>query len=155
MKWRVPMTAQPQVTLNDGRTMPQFGLGVWQTPQDEAAMVVKTALEAGYRLIDTAAAYGNERGVGEGIRPSGVDPKDVSVTTKLWNDRQGFDSTLKAFDNSLGRLGVEVLDLYLITGRRRGRTSIWRVGAPWCGSRRKAASARSASPTLRRSTCSA
>jgi 2,5-diketo-D-gluconate reductase A len=109
-----PMSEQPQITLNDGQVMPQFGLGVWQTPQDGAASVVKTAIEAGYRLIDTAAAYGNERGVGEGIKSAGVDPSGIFVTTKLWNDRHGFDSTLKAFDSSLGRLGLETIDLYLI-----------------------------------------
>jgi 2,5-diketo-D-gluconate reductase A len=108
------MSDQPSLTLNDGRAMPQFGLGVWQTPADEAASVVKTALEAGYRSIDTAAIYGNERGVGEGLRDAGVNPADVFVTTKLWNDRQGFDSTLTAFDNSLSRLGLEAIDLYLI-----------------------------------------
>jgi 2,5-diketo-D-gluconate reductase A len=108
------MSDQPEITLNDGHAMPQFGLGVWQTPQDEAASVVKTALEAGYRAIDTAAIYGNERGVGEGLQAADVDPASVFITTKLWNDRQGFDSTLKAFDSSLGRLGLETIDLYLI-----------------------------------------
>jgi 2,5-diketo-D-gluconate reductase A len=108
------MPDQPTMTLNDGRGMPQFGLGVWQTPQDEAAVVVKTAIEAGYRAIDTAAIYGNERGVGEGLMAAGVDRSDLFVTTKLWNDRQGFDTALKAFDSSLLRLGLETVDLYLI-----------------------------------------
>jgi 2,5-diketo-D-gluconate reductase A len=108
------MSNQPQIILHDGRAMPQFGLGVWQTPQDEAASVVKTAIEAGYRSIDTAAIYGNERGVGEGLQAAGVDRAELFITTKLWNDRQGFDSALKAFDNSLERLGLETVDLYLI-----------------------------------------
>lgn len=108
-----PMT-QSLVTLNDGRTMPQLGLGVWRTPQEVAAEVVKTALEAGYRSVDTAAIYGNERGVGEGLRAAGVARDDIFLTTKLWNDNQGFDSTLTAFDKSLGRLGLETVDLYLI-----------------------------------------
>ena len=108
------MTDQPRITLNDGRAMPQFGLGVWQTPQDEAATVVKTALEAGYLAVDTAAIYGNERGVGEGLRASGVDREAIFLTTKLWNDRQGYDSALEAFDKSLGRLGLDAVDLYLI-----------------------------------------
>ena len=105
------MPEQLKVTLNDGQAMPQFGLGVWQTPQDVAAEVVKTALDAGYLSVDTAAIYGNERGVGEGLK---VAKGEVFLTTKLWNDRQGFDSTLQAFDKSLGRLGVEAVDLYLI-----------------------------------------
>jgi 2,5-diketo-D-gluconate reductase A len=106
------MTAPTTVTLSDGRAMPQLGLGVWQTPPDEAAPVVRTAIEAGYRHVDTAAAYRNERGVGEGLRAAGAD--GVFVTTKLWNDNQGYDATLTAFDKSLGRLGLEAVDLYLI-----------------------------------------
>lgn len=105
------MTDQPMITLNDGARMPQFGLGVWQTPPDEAAQVVKTAIEAGYRSVDTASAYRNERGVGEGLKGAG---DAVFLTTKLWNENQGYDETLKAFDASLGRLGRDTLDLYLI-----------------------------------------
>ena len=108
------MTVQPTVTLNTGRAMPQFGLGVWQTPADVAAGVVATALAAGYRAVDTAAAYRNEAGVGEGLKASGLGRDAVFVTTKLWNDDQGFDSALQAFDRSLARLGLETLDLYLI-----------------------------------------
>lgn len=108
------MAEQPTLALNDGRQIPQLGLGVWQTPADDAAPVVRTALEAGYRHVDTAAIYGNERGVGEGIRASGLPREDVFLTTKLWNDRQGFDTALKAFDSSLGRLGTDYVDLYLI-----------------------------------------
>ena len=105
---------QSFVTLNDGRTMPQLGLGVWRTPQEVAAEVVKIALEAGYRSVDTAAIYGNERGVGEGLKAAEVARADIFLTTKLWNDNQGFDSTLTAFDKSLGRLGLESVDLYMI-----------------------------------------
>lgn len=108
------MSTTPIITLSDGHTIPQVGLGVWRTPDDVAAPVVRAALEAGYRHIDTAAIYGNEEGVGEGIRSSGIDRKDVFLTTKLWNDRQGFDSTLSAFDESLKRLGTDYVDLYLI-----------------------------------------
>ena len=104
------MKNQPTVTLNDGRVMPQLGLGVWRTPADDAARVVKTAVGAGYRLVDTAAIYGNEKGVGAAL----ADARDVFLTTKLWNDRQGYDAALKAFDSSLGRLGRESVDLYLI-----------------------------------------
>ncbi|WP_296600849.1 aldo/keto reductase [Phenylobacterium sp.] len=106
------MTDQPTVTLNDGAQMPQLGLGVWQTPPEGAAEVVKTAIAAGYRAVDTAAAYRNERGVGEGLRAAGAD--DVFVTTKLWNDNQGYDAALQAFDKSLERLGLPAIDLYLI-----------------------------------------
>jgi 2,5-diketo-D-gluconate reductase A len=105
---------QPLVTLNDGRTMPQLGLGVWRTPQEVAAEVVKTALTAGYRSVDTAAIYGNERGVGEGLKAADLARDDIFLTTKVWNDNQGFDATLAAFDKSLARLGVETIDLYLI-----------------------------------------
>lgn len=104
------MTDQPTVTLNDGRVMAQLGLGVWQTPADDAATVVQTAVKAGYRLVDTAAIYGNEKGVGAGLK----DAPDVFLTTKLWNDRQGYDATLEAFDRSVGRLGRDGVDLYLI-----------------------------------------
>jgi 2,5-diketo-D-gluconate reductase A len=109
-----PVPQQTSVTLNDGNTMPQFGLGVWQTPQDEAAAVVKAAIEAGYRMIDTAKIYDNEAGVGEGVRAAGIDPAGIYITTKLWNDEHGYDSTLRAFDDSAKRLGVETIDLYLI-----------------------------------------
>jgi len=108
------MTDQTSITFNDGRSIPQVGLGVWQTPNETAAPAVKAAIAAGYRHIDTAAIYGNEEGVGEGIRSSGVDRKDIFLTTKLWNEAQGFDSTLKAFDESLKRLGTDYVDLYLI-----------------------------------------
>ncbi|WP_395671783.1 aldo/keto reductase [Phenylobacterium sp.] len=109
------MTDQPTLVLNDGVRIPQLGLGVWQTPNDDAADVVKTAVLAGYRLVDTAAIYGNEKGVGRGLseaRDAGVG--DVFLTTKLWNENQGYDEALRAFENSLGRLGQDSLDLYLI-----------------------------------------
>ncbi|MEV0554541.1 MULTISPECIES: aldo/keto reductase [Streptomyces] len=94
--------------------MPQLGFGVWQVPDDEAERAVATALEAGYRSIDTAAIYGNEKGTGRGIAASGVARKDLFVTTKLWNAEQGYDSTLRAFDASLEKLGLDHVDLYLI-----------------------------------------
>ncbi|GGF68824.1 oxidoreductase [Azorhizobium oxalatiphilum] len=100
--------------LRDGADMPQFGLGVWKTPNDIAAQVVAHALKSGYRHVDTAAVYGNEQGVGEGLKASGVARGDVFVTTKLWNADQGFDSTLRAFNESLKRLGTDYVDLYLI-----------------------------------------
>lgn len=108
------MLEQASVTFNDGRRIPQIGLGVWQTPDDAAVDAVRAALLAGYRHVDSAAIYENERGVGEGVRQSGVPRQDVFVTTKVWNEQQGFDATLKAFDASLARLGFEYADLYLI-----------------------------------------
>ncbi|EJE50007.1 aldo/keto reductase, diketogulonate reductase [Acidovorax sp. CF316] len=104
----------PSLPLNDGRSIPQLGLGVWRTPADATAQAVKAALASGYRHIDTAAIYGNEAGVGEGLRASGVARDQVFITTKLWNAEQGFDSTLRAFDASMQLLGLDVLDLYLI-----------------------------------------
>jgi 2,5-diketo-D-gluconate reductase A len=108
------MSDQPTILFHDGNSIPQVGLGVWQTPNDTAVTAVKAALSEGYRHIDTAAIYENEQGVGEGIRASGVDRSEIFLTTKLWNAEQGYDSTLKAFDASLKRLGTDYVDLYLI-----------------------------------------
>lgn len=108
------MTTQPHLTFNDGRAIPQVGLGVWRTPNDVAVTAVRTALEAGYRHVDTAAIYENETGVGEGIRAAGLPRDELFVTTKVWNADQGFDATLKAADASLKRLGLDHVDLYLI-----------------------------------------
>lgn len=104
----------PRVTLNDGNSIPQVGLGVWQTPAEETERAVTAALQAGYRHIDTAAAYRNEAETGRGLANSGVPREDVFLVTKLWNSDQGYDSALAAFDASLERLGVDYLDLYLI-----------------------------------------
>ncbi|MFE2748733.1 aldo/keto reductase [Streptomyces scopuliridis] len=108
------MSKVPTLTLLNGIEMPQLGFGVWQVPDDEAARVVGTALEAGYRSIDTAAVYGNEEGTGNAIKASGIAREELFVTTKLWNTEQGYDTTLRAFDASLEKLGLEYLDLYLI-----------------------------------------
>ena len=102
------------IKLHDGNAIPRLGFGVWQVEDDIAADTVKTAIETGYRLVDTAAIYGNETGVGEGIRRSGIDRRELFVTTKLWNDRHGYDETLAAFDESMEKLGLEYLDMYLI-----------------------------------------
>jgi 2,5-diketo-D-gluconate reductase A len=102
------------ITLNDGRAMPRQGFGVWQIPNDETAKAVKEAVAAGYRLIDTAAVYGNEQGVGKAIREVEAPRESLFITTKLWNDSHGFDAALRAFDRSMGLLGLEKLDLYLI-----------------------------------------
>ena len=108
------MTQVPNITLNTGAEMPQLGFGVFQVPADEVVAPVLTAIEAGYRSIDTAAVYGNEEGVGKAIAEAPVAREDLFVTTKLWNDNQGYDSTLRAFDESLTKLGLDYVDLYLI-----------------------------------------
>jgi diketogulonate reductase-like aldo/keto reductase len=113
----------PSVRLNTGTSIPQVGLGVWQSPKGATTQnAVRAALRLGYGHVDTARIYGNERDVGEGIRASGLPREQVFVTTKLWNEDQGYDSALRAFDASLERLGLDYVDLYLIhwpvTGRR-------------------------------------
>ncbi|MEU3054265.1 aldo/keto reductase [Streptomyces griseus] len=108
------MSQVPSITLNNGLDMPQLGFGVWQVPDDEAEKAVATAIETGYRSIDTAAIYANETGTGKAIAASGVARDELFVTTKLWNSEQGHDSTLRAFDASLDKLGLDYVDLYLI-----------------------------------------
>ena len=108
------MSTVPFITLDNGVEIPQLGLGVWQVEDEIVADVVTAAFETGYRHIDTAAIYGNEAGVGRAIAASGIPRADLFITTKLWNNDQGYDSTLKAFDKSLDRLGLEYVDLYLI-----------------------------------------
>jgi diketogulonate reductase-like aldo/keto reductase len=105
---------QPVVTLNNGVQIPQLGFGVWQVPDIETAAAVGTALEAGYRSIDTAAIYGNEKGTGAAITASGLPREELFVTTKLWNSNHGHDRTLAALDASLEKLGLDHVDLYLI-----------------------------------------
>jgi diketogulonate reductase-like aldo/keto reductase len=108
------VTEAPVLTLDDGVEMPQLGFGVFQVPPEDTQETVEEALSVGYRHIDTAAAYRNEAGVGEAIAATGVRREDVFVTTKLWNSQQGYDSTLRAFEKSLERLGGGHVDLYLI-----------------------------------------
>jgi 2,5-diketo-D-gluconate reductase A len=107
-------TSVPVVTLHDGVEIPQLGFGVFQVPPEDTQEVVEEALEVGYRHIDTAGAYRNERGVGAAIAASGIPHEEIFVTTKLWNSLQGYESTLGAFKKSLDRLGLDRLDLYLI-----------------------------------------
>lgn len=104
----------PTVTLHDDIAMPQIGLGVFQVPQEETAETVHHALEAGYRSIDTASLYGNERGVGHAVAASGIPREELFVTTKVWNTDQGYDQTLAAFEKSLTELQLGYVDLYLI-----------------------------------------
>jgi diketogulonate reductase-like aldo/keto reductase len=102
-------------TLSNGVQIPCVGFGTWQTPDgDVAVSSVKAALKAGYRHIDTAAAYGNEESVGRAIKESGVPRKEIFLTTKLWNTEHGYDSALRAFEESAGKLGTDYVDLYLI-----------------------------------------
>jgi len=107
-------TSVPTVALRDGVEIPQLGLGVFRIPPGETQEVVEEALAAGYHHIDTAAAYGNEAGVGAAIAASACSRENLFVTTKLWNSEQGYDSTLRAFEQSLRRLGLDRVDLYLI-----------------------------------------
>jgi diketogulonate reductase-like aldo/keto reductase len=108
------MTDQPTVTLNSGGKMPQLGYGVFKVPPDQTAAAVTTALENGYRSIDTAAMYGNEAGVGMAIAASAIPRDELFVTTKLNNDAHGYDAALRAFEDSRKALGLDYVDLYLI-----------------------------------------
>ena len=124
-----PMTI-PSLQMNDGRWIPQIGFGVWQVPDDVAVDATLTALEAGYRHIDTAAVYENERGVGEAIRRSALSRDDIFLTTKVWNTDQGYDRTMRAFDTSTGLLGLDQVDLYLVhwsTPARDLYSDTWRA----------------------------
>lgn len=108
------MSTVPLLPMNDGRYIPQIGFGVWQVPDDIVTEATLAAFDAGYRHVDTAAVYGNERGVGEAIARSGLDRDDLFITTKVWNDRQGYEQTMRAFETSLGLLGIDEVDLYLV-----------------------------------------
>ena len=107
-------TTQPHFTLNNGVTLPQIGFGVYQTPPEETMVAVQAALEVGYRHIDTAAAYGNEKGVGEALRRSGLDRSDVFVETKVWVTDYGYDQTLHAFEKASAKLGLDQIDLLIL-----------------------------------------
>jgi 2,5-diketo-D-gluconate reductase A len=108
------MLTIPNITLHDGVEIPQLGLGVFQVPPEETQSVVEYALGLGYRHIDTAASHRSEAAVGAALAASDLPREEVFVTTKLWNAEQGYDATLKAFEVTLGRLGSEYVDLYLI-----------------------------------------
>ncbi|GII97883.1 diketogulonate reductase-like aldo/keto reductase [Sediminihabitans luteus] len=111
----------PTLTLNNGVEMPALGYGVFQTAPEETVAAVEAALAAGYRHVDTAAAYGNEREVGEAIRRSGVDRADLFVETKVWISDYGYDATLHAFDKSAAKLGVDQIDLLILHQALPGR----------------------------------
>ncbi|MFI6375690.1 aldo/keto reductase [Streptomyces sp. NPDC050546] len=122
------MSTTPLLKLNNGVEMPALGLGVYQSTPEETVPAVETALRDGYRLIDTAAAYRNEKEVGEGIRRSGLDRGELFVTTKLWLSDYGYDSAQRAFDTSVANLGLDQLDLYLLHQPAALDTEEW-VGA--------------------------
>ncbi len=114
--------------LKNGREIPLIGFGTYKVDDPHAAaQTVKAALAAGYRLLDTAAYYGTEEFVGEGLRQSGLARKDVFITTKVWNDRHGYDETLKAFDESLQKLGTDYVDLYLIHWPKEQNVQTWQA----------------------------
>jgi diketogulonate reductase-like aldo/keto reductase len=121
--------ANATLPLNTGASIPQVGLGVWQAPRGSVTQeAVLAALRAGYRHVDTARIYGNETDVGAAVRDSPVPREQVFVTTKLWNNEQGYDSALRAFDASLERLGLEYVDLYLLHWPVAGkRKDSWRA----------------------------
>jgi len=124
------MSNIPTVGLNNGVAMPQLGFGVFLVPPDEVVEPVRAALDAGYRLIDTATLYGNEEGVGRALAESGLPRDELFVTTKVWNSDHGYDETLRAFDRSQKLLGVDVVDLYLIhwpTPERDRYVDTWRA----------------------------
>jgi len=124
------MAVVPAVLLAGGCAMPQIGLGTWRIPDAEAEGIVARAIEIGYRSIDTAAVFGNEGGVGRGIRSSGIPRSEIFVTTKLWNTDHGYDSALAAFDASASRLGLDYVDLYLVNwphARARRYVDSWRA----------------------------
>src|SRR6478736_10446692 len=108
------MTLAPLIPLNDGNSIPQLGLGTWPLDDDQVAAAVVQAVEAGYRHIDTAVKYGNERGVGNGIRATGLDRSELFVTTKLDGEFQGHDRAVAGLEGSLARLGLDYVDLLLI-----------------------------------------
>ncbi|MEV4989284.1 aldo/keto reductase [Pseudarthrobacter sp. LMD1-1-1.1] len=115
------MTLAPLIDLNDGNRIPQLGLGTWPLDDEQAAAAVVQAVEAGYRHIDTAVKYGNERGVGNGIRASGVDRSELFITTKLDGEFQGHDRAVAGLEGSLARLGLDYVDLLLIHWPLPGR----------------------------------
>jgi 2,5-diketo-D-gluconate reductase A len=121
------MDDMPRVTLNDGQAIPQFGLGVYHVPPEATAGVVRTALELGYRHVDTAQGYGNEAGVGQGLRDAGVPREDVWITTKLDDGAHGYEAARSALAESLRRLGTDYVDLFLIHRPGEADVETWRA----------------------------
>jgi len=109
-----PITPAPRLSLDDGATIPQLGFGLYKVPATDAARLCREAIAIGYRHLDTAAFYGNEVGVGEAVREAPVRREELFVASKVWKDDNGYDTTLRAFDASMDRLGIATLDLYMI-----------------------------------------
>jgi 2,5-diketo-D-gluconate reductase A len=109
-----PITPAPRLSLDDGAIIPQLGFGLYKVPAADAARLAREAIAIGYRHLDTAAFYGNEEGVGEAVREAPVPREELFVTSKVWKDDNGYDTTLRAFDASMARLGLATLDLYMI-----------------------------------------
>jgi 2,5-diketo-D-gluconate reductase A len=109
-----PITPAPRLSLDDGATIPQLGFGLYKVPPQDAERLCTAAIDIGYRHLDTAAFYGNEQGVGKAVRAAPVGRGELFVTSKVWKDDNGYDTTLRAFDASMARLGLATLDLYLI-----------------------------------------
>ena len=118
---------QDVFTLKNGVTMPRIGFGTYNTSDDEACRVVCDAVEVGYRLIDTAAIYENEAGIGRALATCGVPREELFITSKVWNTHRGYDKTMESFNASCERLGVDYLDLFLITGPRTKSSSAPRL----------------------------
>lgn len=113
---------QSMVTLSNGKQMPWLGLGVYKMSEGQEVIAsIEAAIRNGYRSIDTASLYQNEEGVGQAIKASGISREELFITTKVWNSDQGYDSTLKAFDTSMSKLGLDYLDLYLIHWPVKGK----------------------------------
>ncbi|SEG29146.1 aldo/keto reductase [Paenibacillus sp. UNC499MF] len=125
----MPKQLNDTTVLNNDVRMPWFGLGVWKAAEGgDVERAVRTAIEVGYRSIDTAAVYGNEAGVGQAIRDSGAKREDLFITTKVWNANQGYETTLQAFEESRGKLGLDYIDLYLIHWPVKGKyKETWRA----------------------------
>lgn len=109
-----PITPAPRLSLDDGAVIPQLGLGLYKVPAADAARLCRDAIAIGYRHLDTAAFYGNEEGVGHAVREASVPREELFVTSKVWKDDNGYDTTLRAFEASMARLGLATLDLYMI-----------------------------------------
>ena len=123
----VSPTDVPRIELNDGTSIPQIGLGVWRANDEEAAQAVRDALAVGYRHVDTAMMYRNERGVGEGVSSSGVPREEIYLTSKVWNDDIRAGRTREALDATLERLGTDYADLMLLHWPADGRVDAWRA----------------------------
>jgi len=145
----------PTVEFNDGHSIPQLGYGVFKVPADEAERAVSQAFETGYRHIDTAAIYGNEEGVGAAIAKSGIARSELFITTKLWNDRHHDDEPDKAIAESLEKLGLEQVDLYLVHWPTPAKDDYVHAWEKMVGIRERGLAARSASRTTSSRTWSA